>query len=559
MVGRGQRALSEETVLLIDRTLTELFAEQATRTPDRVAVVAGRTRLTYRELYRAATRLAAVLIERGAGPERVVALLVNRSVDTVTAILGVLQSGAAYLPIDPATPAERIAFMAADTDPVAVVLGAGATPPPALRARALVDINARPPVGVADQPAVRRWNVAHTAYVIYTSGSTGMPKGVQVSHRNVTALFATVLPKFEFTGDDVWTLFHSYAFDFSVWEIWGALLTGGRIVVVPKETSWSPSDFVELLAAENVTVLSQTPSSFYRVLEADLARRAGGGGALPLRTVVFGGEALDVSRLRTWHARYPDNAPRLVNMYGLTEATVHVSHLNLDRPHLGGHTSRPVGDVLPGFRALLLDDGLEPVVGGSVGELYLAGPQLARGYLGRPALTASRFVADPAGSGGRVYRTGDVFSHAIGGGFDFAGRVDRQVKVRGFRIEPGEIESALAAHHAVRDVAVVAREDESNAAQLVAYVVPPEGTDAEGTDIDVAALRRHLARTLPDHMVPKHFVTLPALPMTANNKLDRAALPAPLPRHGTAPDSVERRMILLRRRLASGHDEGAPS
>ncbi|MEV4053511.1 non-ribosomal peptide synthase/polyketide synthase [Amycolatopsis sp. NPDC049688] len=482
-------------------TITELFAAQVAARPDAVALTGDGARFTYAELNARANRLAHRLIALGAGPERFVALRLPRSPDQVIAILAVLKAGAAYLPIDPATPAERVERMLADTEPVAVL--------------------APEDVDVADGPDTDpppRGTPDHPAYVIYTSGSTGLPKGVVIPHRNVTRLFAATAGRFEFGPDDVWTLFHSYAFDFSVWEIWGPLLHGGRLVVVPHVVSRSPREFLRLLADEGVTVLNQTPSAFYQLVRAD---EDDPGARLALRYVIFGGEALDTRRLAGWFARHGDRAPRLVNMYGITETTVHVTHHDLqsdvDTPGI-------IGTPLPDLAGYVLDADLNPVPAGVPGELHVAGDGLARGYLGRPGLTAARFVADPFGApGSRMYRSGDRVSRTRDGALRYHGRADQQVKIRGFRIEPGEIEATLLALPDVRSAAVLAREDEPGRKRLVAYVVAAAPDAPPGT----ARLREHLGRTLPDYMVPSAFVMLGELPLTRNGKLDQRALPAP--------------------------------
>ena len=458
-------------------TLPELFAAQAARTPDAVALTCDGEHLTYRELDERANRLAHHLIGLGAGPERIVALRFPRSLDQVVAVLGVLKSGAAYLPLDAAYPAERIAATIADARPVATLseipdlTGLPATTP----TTALLPGNA--------------------AYVIYTSGSTGRPKGVVVPHSNVVRLFSATDHWFGFGPDDVVTLFHSYSFDVSVFELWAPLLHGGRLVVVPHEVARTPRDFARLLADEGVTVLCQTPSAFYRLIPE---RPTG----LSLRCVVFAGEALEIRKLDGWHG-----PGTLVNMYGPTETTVYVTYTEADGS---------IGVPMPDLRVYVLDDDLNPVPPEVPGELYVAGPAVARGYLDRPGLTASRFVADPFGTPGtRMYRTGDLARWNTNGTVDYLGRNDQQVKIRGYRIELGEVESVLAAHPAVAQVVVVANEQ-----RLVAYYVPDKPTTA-------SELRDHTAKVLPDHMVPAAFVALESMPLTVNGKLDRVALPAP--------------------------------
>ncbi|MEV4440247.1 amino acid adenylation domain-containing protein, partial [Streptomyces sp. NPDC049577] len=475
-----------------------------------------------------ANRLARRLAARGAGPERYVAVALERSADLVTALLAVVKTGAAYVPLDPHYPADRLAYMLTDARPeIVVATAATASAVPATDVPVLVldapdtaaALAAAGPAALTDADRTTPLSPDHPAYVIYTSGSTGRPKGVVVPHRNVVRLFTATEHWFGFGPDDVWTLFHSYAFDFSVWELWGPLLYGGRLVVVPHAVSRSPEDFLDLLARERVTVLNQTPSAFYQLMHADA--ETGGTEPLALRYVVFGGEALDLGRLAPWYARHPGAV--LVNMYGITETTVHVSHLALDPAGTAGQTRSLIGRAIPDLRIYVLDGCLRPVPAGELGEMYVAGAGLARGYLGRPDLTADRFVADPFGEPGtRMYRTGDLARWQPGGGLEYLGRADHQVKIRGFRIELGEIESVLSAQPGVASGAVVVREDRPGDKRLVAYVVP-----APGAAPDADALRAGLGATLPGHMVPSAFVTLAALPLTANGKLDTKALPAP--------------------------------
>ncbi|MEU6669012.1 non-ribosomal peptide synthase/polyketide synthase [Streptomyces sp. NPDC046727] len=518
-------------------TLDALFAAQAARTPDAEAVTCGDDRLDYATLDARSGQLAHLLAGLGAGPETFVALALPRSTDLVVAVLAVLKAGAAYLPIDPALPAERVRQLLADAAPVALVTTAPAAPDTTVPLLLLDDPGVR--ADLARRPAAgpaRRALPESPAYAIFTSGSTGRPKGVVVPHASVVRLFTRTRHWFGFGPDDVWTLFHSYAFDFSVWELWGPLLHGGRLVVVPEDTARSPEDFLRLLADERVTVLNQTPSAFYPLSRAD-AELPDVSARLALRTVIFGGEALDVTRLADWYARHPDTAPRLVNMYGITETTVHVTYAALDRSTARPGTASPIGTGIPDLRLYVLDDTLQPVPPGAVGELFVAGKGLARGYLNRPGLTATRFPADPFGRPGtRMYRTGDRARRRADGTLEYLGRADQQVKIRGYRIEPGEIEAALHSHPGVGAAAVGVYEDTAGTRRLVAHVVGT-GTGDRGTPPPSAAeLRAHLAGLLPAHMVPAAYVPMPALPLTVNGKLDRRALPAPGP-DGFAADS----------------------
>ncbi|MFJ7275153.1 amino acid adenylation domain-containing protein [Kitasatospora sp. NPDC098663] len=512
-------------------TIPELFREQAAAHPEAIALVAGEERLTYRELADRVARLAGLLRDRGAGREQVVALALPRSADLVVAVLAVLSAGAGYLPIDPYQPAARTGAVLRAARPLLLVTDLGhATRHPAEAAA-----GGQVPVLVLDSPGTRAElarrpatapaveDAADTdcAYVLHTSGSTGEPKGVVLEHRNVVRLLRTTAAGSGFGPADTWTLFHSYAFDFSVWELFGALLHGGRLVVVPFTVSRSPEEFLGLLVRERVTVLNLTPSAFEQLVQADrdLPHL---GDALSLRQVVLGGEALRPAVLADWYRRHPDTAPRITNMYGITETTVHVTSRHLTRADADPGATGLIGEPLPDLRVRLLDAALRPVPPGEVGEIHVAGPGLARGYLGRPALTAERFLPDPYGPpGSRMYRSGDLARRDAQGRLEYLGRFDDQIKIRGFRIEPGEVAAALARHPVVRQAAVTAR-SEAGGARLVAYVVP-----RRGERLEPAELRRHAAELLPEHLRPAAVVVLDALPLTGNGKLDLAALPAP--------------------------------
>ncbi|MEU6234713.1 amino acid adenylation domain-containing protein [Kitasatospora sp. NPDC047058] len=511
-------------------TLAELFEAAALANPEATAVSYGGATLDYRELAARADRLARLLAARSIGPGTIVALALPRSPDLVVALLAVAKSGAAYLPLDPDYPADRLAYMLADAAPAALLTDTATAPRlPAHQVPLLLvdgpEAAGFPATPLAQHERTRPLTADDVAYVIYTSGSTGRPKGVPVTHHNVVRLFTATDHWFGFGAGDVWTLFHSYAFDFSVWELWGALLHGGRLVVVPHLVSRDPAAFLDLLARERVTVLNQTPSAFYQLSAADRDRP---GTELALRYVVFGGEALELARLDDWYQRHADDAPVLVNMYGITETTVHVSHIALDRASAAAGTSSTIGVNIPDLRVYVLDRHLQPVPPGVTGEMYVAGAGLARGYLGRPALSAERFVADPYAElfgerGTRMYRSGDLARRRTDGVLEYFGRADQQVKIRGFRIELGEIEAALAAHPDVADAAVIVREDVPGDKRLVGYAVPAPSVHA----VTAEELRTHTAAGLPVHMVPSAVVLLDKLPLTANGKLDRRALPAP--------------------------------
>ncbi|HBN8862729.1 TPA: non-ribosomal peptide synthase/polyketide synthase [Pseudomonas aeruginosa] len=505
--------------------LHRLIERQAAERPRATAVVYGERALDYGELNLRANRLAHRLIELGVGPDVLVGLAAERSLEMIVGLLAILKAGGAYVPLDPRYPSDRLGYMIEDSG-IRLLLTQRA-------ARERLPLGEGLPCLLLD--AEHEWagypesdpqsavGVDNLAYVIYTSGSTGKPKGTLLPHGNVLRLFDATRHWFGFSADDAWSLFHSYAFDFSVWEIFGALLHGGRLVIVPHETSRSPEDFLRLLCRERVTVLNQTPSAFKQLMQVACAGQEVP--PLALRHVVFGGEALEVQALRPWFERFGDRAPRLVNMYGITETTVHVTYRPLSLADLDGGAASPIGEPIPDLSWYLLDAGLNPVPRGCIGELYVGGAGLARGYLNRPELSCTRFVADPfSTTGGRLYRTGDLARYRCDGVVEYVGRIDHQVKIRGFRIELGEIEARLLAQPGVAEAVVLPHEG-PGATQLVGYVV------TQAAPSDPAALRdtlrQALKASLPEHMVPAHLLFLERLPLTANGKLDRRALPAP--------------------------------
>nr|WP_202474280.1 amino acid adenylation domain-containing protein [Streptomyces sp. SID5466] len=506
----GVRPATPASPLRID----DAFAAQVAARPDAPALTAGSATLSYAELDCHAEVLADGLYAHGVRPGDLVGLCLPRSTDLVAAMLAVLKADAVHVPLDPEHPADRRERAARDAGVRLTVED------PAL-------LTGHPP-----RPAAPRGEPGSPAYVIHTSGSTGRPKGVLVPHANVTALVDAVREDFGLSPDDTWTCFHSAAFDFSVWEIWGALLTGGRLVVVDHWTTRSPEDFHALLVRERVSVLSQTPSAFTQLAAADRVAQE----AVDARLVVLGGEPLDARPLLDWFDRHPEDRCRLVNMYGITETTVHVTAATVTRRDaLAG--SRSVGRPLPGWSVRVLDAHGSPVPTGAPGEIVVGGAGVALGYLNRPALTAERFVPDPLDPAGRrLYRSGDLGRLLPDGTLEHLGRIDDQVKVRGFRIEPGEIRHVLLEDPAVSAAAVTVTGgdgDDAAAVRIDAYVVP-----APGSDEDPGPVRERAARLLPAHMVPATVTVLPSLPLTANGKLDLAGLPAPAPASAPAPTAA---------------------
>jgi amino acid adenylation domain-containing protein len=467
-----------------EATLPELFQSQAAKTPDRVAVVFQDQSLTYRELNERANRFAHLLMERGVRPETFVGICLKRSLEMVIGMLGIVKAGAAYLPLDPNYPKQRLTFMVEDAQPSCILTTsevANSLPEsPSLIFIEDPHTEERLARSAATNPGNRERQLAsqNPAYVIYTSGSTGTPKGVVVTHQNVVRLFGSTEHWFQFGPNDVWTFFHSYAFDFSVWELWGPLLYGGRLVIVPFAISRSPEEFMKLMSQEGVTVLNQTPSAFYQLMEAnqqyyDLGR------TLKLRCLIFGGEALVFSQLDDWYRLHP-KTPQLINMYGITETTVHVTYLPLDATSGTSDGHSLIGSAIPDLRIYVLDQWLNLVPIGVRGEMYVAGAGLARGYLNRPELTAERFVANPYDEqGARMYRTGDLANWGNDGQLRFLGRADNQIKIRGYRIELGEIEAALKVDARVGEVTAVMREDQSGDKRLVAYITRQKNDAAE--------------------------------------------------------------------------------
>ncbi|HEY0172458.1 MAG TPA: amino acid adenylation domain-containing protein, partial [Pyrinomonadaceae bacterium] len=519
-------------------SIHRMVEARAAEAPEAPALTLDGRSLSYGELNRRANQLAHHLRRRGVGPDVCVCLLVEPSMEMIVGLLAVLKAGGAYVPLDPHLPPERMALMLSDVRAPLVLTQQKFSDRLPEQAGHVLLLDADWPSLAGEATGNPRAGVGprNMAYVIYTSGSTGVPKGVMVSHANVTRLFAATEEWFGFGARDVWTLFHSYAFDFSVWEIWGALVYGGRLVIVPYLTTRAPDEFHGLLRREQVTVLNQTPSAFRQLIAADALPHEDGGGdersdeapgvrqPLALRYVIFGGEALDIKGLEPWFARRGDARPRLVNMYGITETTVHVTYRPLSAADVGEVSGSVIGVPIRDLQFYLLDEQMQPVPPGVAGEIYVGGEGLARGYLNRAGLTAQRFVPHPHGEegGARLYRTGDLARMQRGGEVEYLGRVDQQVKIRGFRIELGEIEAALMKHPGVAQAVVLVREDVPGDKTLAAYVLSDE---PERLTFD--ELRRHAKQHLPEYMTPAAFVALGAFPLNANGKVDRRALPAP--------------------------------
>ncbi|GER91651.1 hypothetical protein KDW_58130 [Dictyobacter vulcani] len=506
------------------QTLHGIFESQVARDPFAIAAVCEHATLNYGELNKRANQIARYLRQIGVGPEVHVGLCVERSLELLIGVLAILKAGGTYVPLDPTYPPERLAYILEDAEISVLLTQQHLKDNLPTISEYVIGLDAIEPL-LSLEPGENLVNLVQPengAYIIYTSGSTGKPKGVVVSHANVVRLFSATEQEYHFDQHDVWTLFHSYAFDFSVWEIWGPLLYGGKLVVIPFWISRSPELFYQLLHTHKVTVLNQTPSAFNQLIQIEHTvenRRP-----LALRLVIFGGEALELQSLRPWFDVHGDQQPQLINMYGITETTVHVTYRRIQANDLLEGTGSLIGVPISDLHVLIMDQYGRPLPTGVAGEMYVGGAGLARGYLNRPELTAQRFVPHPfsAEPGARLYRSGDLARRLPNGDLEYLGRIDHQVKIRGFRIELGEIEAAIGSHSAVHENVVLARESRAGSKQLVGYVVlrPTSSLTQE-------ELQTYLQEKLPHYMVPTTVVFLPELPLNHNGKVNRRALPEP--------------------------------
>jgi amino acid adenylation domain-containing protein len=518
-----------------EKTIHRLFEEQVDKTSDYIAVIAqgaestsprgtGPVKLrrrqeireqhiTYRQLNINSNQLARVLRAKGVKPDAIVGLLVDRSIEMIVGIIGILKAGGAYLPIEPDYPPERIKYMLADSS-TGILLTTGVLKENIPFDQEVVYLEAEKIKETEKTNLDAKCLPHHLAYIIYTSGTTGKPKGTMIQHKNVVRLMFNDKCLFDFNSSDIWTMFHSYCFDFSVWEMYGPLLYGGELVVIPKMVARDPGHYLKILRENKVTVLNQTPSAFYNLVNEELKSP---GKDLYIRYVIFGGEALQPLKLKEWKEMYP--GVKLINMFGITETTVHVTYKEITDREIALNISN-IGKPIPTSSTYVVDQGLELSPLGIAGELCVGGEGVSRGYLNRPGLTRTKFVENTFKPGERLYRSGDLARILENGEMEYLGRIDHQVQVKGFRIELGEIESQLLKHAEIREAAVIAREDEHGNAYLCAYVVSRK-------ELSISQLREYLLKVVPDYMVPLYFVQLEKIPLTPNGKIDRNALPDP--------------------------------
>ncbi|MEM9482203.1 MAG: amino acid adenylation domain-containing protein [Cyanobacteria bacterium P01_F01_bin.116] len=505
--------------------LHRLFEQRAQEFPQAIAVCNGERHLSYEQLNTIAAAWALQLQSLGVAHGDRVGIYLDRSESVIISILAVLKLGAAYVPVDPAAPASRVAFILKDAQLVCLMSEQKFSDK-------LAELNAKKiwVEQLADKLATdqRLEPIAvegsDLAYVIYTSGSTGQPKGVQVSHDNVGRLFSAAYEHFHFDHNDVWTLFHSYAFDFSVWEIWGAMLHGGRLVIVPYWVTRSTTEFYQLLQQQQVTVLNQTPAAFYQLMEV-----AAPDADLALRYVVMGGDKLNLSLLKPWFERYGDSQPQIINMYGITETTVHVTYRRITQADVSEDSGVSlIGQPLADLGMLILGphQTINPCC--VTGELYISGAGLARGYLERPELNRQRFIETeiPGQPLQRLYRTGDLARLRRNGDVEYIGRADYQIQFKGFRIELGEIECLLTACEVVRDARLVVSKNDQHRVTLLAYVIL-KLSDSTVKRQQLAEIKQQLRSSLPDYMMPTQIIPVERFVLTINGKLDLNALPSP--------------------------------
>lgn len=495
-----------------EKTIIDLFEEQVNRTPDHVALVFDGREMTYKALHEASDKLAFLLREEGVAKDNVVGLLMDRGMDLVVGMLAILKSGGAYLPLDIDYPEERISYLLENSKACLLlstqsIVDSSDFPVKTICFEAINDMGDGIPL------RANTVDPSDLCYIIYTSGTTGAPKGVMVEHRNIVRLFVNDECLFDFDSDDVWTMFHNHTFDFSVWEMYGALLFGGKLVIIPKMIARDPALYLDILKEQKVTVLNQTPSAFYNLIEAEQSQEPA---ALQLRYIIFGGEALSPSKLSGWQLRHPE--VKLINMFGITETTVHVTYKEITDHEISNNIGS-IGGPIPTLSVYLLNDKQQPIPKGTIGEVYVGGAGVTRGYLNNEPLTREKFVPNPFKEGERLYKSGDLARWLPNGELEYLGRSDHQVKIRGYRIELGEIEHQLLSHDLIKDTVVIPQKAEGEQ-YLLGYYVSEE-------QLEPSVLRGYLLQKLPNYMVPSYFIHLDKIPLNINGKIDKKSLPAP--------------------------------
>jgi bacitracin synthase 1 len=499
-----------------DKTIHQLFEEQVERTSAKIALVLNDRQISYRELNEKANNLAWILKENGIGLDSIACIMLKRSIEMIVGIMGILKAGSAYLPVDPAYPAQRIRYMLEDSEVKLLLTYKKPENDIIFNHQVIYMDDLHSPANKVSYPPAGNplEEASGLAYVIYTSGTTGRPKGALIEHVNVVRLLFTDRKLFDFNDADVWTMFHSYCFDFSVWEMYGALLYGGKLNIIPKDVTRDPGAFLTLLKQNCVTILNQTPSAFYNLITEELSYQDR---ALNLRTVIFGGEALSPTKLKAWKEKYSET--KLINMFGITETTVHVTYKEITEKEIDAGTSC-IGTPIPTLSTYILDRGLQLVPIGVPGELCVGGSGVGRGYLNRPELSHEKFIENPFKGEERLYRSGDLAKLSSNGEMEYLGRIDQQFQIRGFRVEGGEIENRLLKHRDIKDAVVIARKDKDSNIFLIAYIV-------SGNELPVSLLREFLSYELPEYMIPSYFVRIPQIPLTPNGKIDKSKLPEP--------------------------------
>ncbi len=497
-------------------TIHQRFEKQAAVRPEATAVVYEGESLSYAALNTKANVLAHFLIAEGVETDDLVGICVNRSLEMIVGLLAILKAGGAYLPIDPSSPKERISYILEDSRTKLVLTETSLLDTLSDSEAKVVDMSSVKGKKFSESNPNREVHPHDLAYVIYTSGSTGKPKGVMLEHANADRLFLASQEKFQFTENDSWTLFHSFAFDFSVWEIWGALLHGGKLHILSYEMTRSSEDFYHYLIDQKVTVLNQTPAAFNQLIHIDAVseRRFS-----DLRVIVFGGEKLDFNILSPWYEKYDDRSPELINMYGITETTVHVTYHSIRKEEIEKGQSF-IGYAYDDLACYLLDAHNNLLPKGLPGELHVAGDGLARGYLWQEAMTEEKFIDNPFAEG-KLYKTGDLVRFLDDGSLEYLGRIDDQVKVRGFRIELGEIEHQLLNLEQIDEAVVLVKEDKTGGNFLMSYV-----TTKENKALEYAEVKAALSEHLPEYMLPTSMLILDQMPLTSNGKIDKKALDA---------------------------------